>query len=151
MKEVFCVLTWQVTVPGCVVLPVLIIAVGSWQTDTLSAGQGLYSYSSPVPSRFWMTRNGCAFEAGEFSQGSSCSTCSVSLIVASEKDKAIKKAVTFALRVLDYQFTTGLWASSWIFGSECLVAVSCADGGCSCLLKKWRVSFETGLSEGFCQ
>lgn len=50
--------------------------------------------------RFWVTRNGCAFEA--------VCTCSVSLIVASEKDKAIKKAVTIALRVLVYQLTTGL-------------------------------------------
>lgn len=51
-----------------------------------------------------MTRNGSAFEAGEVSQ---CE-CSVSLIVASEKVKAIKKAITIALGVLVYRFTTNL-------------------------------------------
>lgn len=98
-----------------------------------------------------MTRNGCAFEAGEFSQ---CVHAVVSLIAGSEMTKAIKKAVTIALRVLVYQVITVLWASSWALGSECLVQ------DCSELCRWWvllptehmkRVSFETGLSEWLCQ
>lgn len=87
----------------------------------------------PVSSRFWMTRNGCPFEEGEFSQ---YVHAVVSVTVPSEMAKAMKQAVTIALRVLVYQVTTGLEppAGHWEVSVWCKAAMSCAGGGCSCLL-----------------
>lgn len=139
MKEIFCMLTWQTTVPGYVVLPVLIIAVEScwhWVQD-----RGVYSYRIPVASRFWMTRNGCAFEAGEFSQ------C-VHGVLPSLPLRWLRHWKRLWLFPWERWFISSLQlcepAGGYLEVNVWFKSVSCAGGGCSCYWKAsqfWDWSF----------
>lgn len=103
--------------------------------------RGVYSYRIPVASRFWMTRNGCAFEAGEFSQ------C-VHAVLPSLPLRWLRHWKRLWLFPWELWFISSLQlcepAGGYLEVNVWFKSVSCAGGGCSCYWKAsqfWDWSF----------